>query len=120
MVDLLIGTLEKMGYPVKRQGSLLENEPYPESFFTFWNDDTTGQSHYNNEENVILWEYSVNFYSSNTKSVNTKLLEAKKLLTEAGFTVSGAGYDVASDEITHTGRGISVYYAQRTQEGQEE
>jgi hypothetical protein len=44
--------------------------------------------------------------------VITKLLEAKALLKEAGFIVSGAGYDVASDEDSHTGRGIEVLFRQ--------
>ena len=113
MEDLLISTLEALGYPVKLQGSMLPDEPYPDSFFTFWNDSADGQSFYSNTENIITWAYSVNFYSTNPLLVNSKLLEAKQLLKIAGFTVTGAGYDVASDEITHTGRGITVYYLQK-------
>lgn len=37
MEDLLIETLGKLGYPVMLQGSLLPEQPYPEHFFTFWN-----------------------------------------------------------------------------------
>ena len=110
--DLLIEVLEKFGYPVRLQGSLLADEPYPDHFFTFWNDATDGSGFYSNEENAILWEYSVNFYSIDPVLVNSKLLEAKKLLKAAGFTVSGAGYSVASDETTHTGRAITVLYRQ--------
>lgn len=113
MEDLLISVLETLGYPVKLQGSLLPDEPYPNSFFTFWNDSADGQSFYSNTEGAITWAYSVNFYSVDPLLVNTKLLEAKTLLKESGFTVTGAGYDVMSDEITHTGRGITVYYLQK-------
>ena len=113
MEDLLISTLEALGFPVRLQGSLLDNESYPDSFFTFWNDSADGTSFYSNTEGAILWEYSLNFYSTDPVLVNTKLLEAKELLKEVGFTISGAGYDIPSDEPTHTGRGISLLYRQK-------
>ena len=113
MEDLLISTLETLGYPVKLQGSLLPDESYPDSFFTFWNDSADAVSFYSNDEVVILWAYSLNFYSTDPVLVNTKLLEAKALLKGAGWVVSGAGYDVPSDEPTHTGRGISLLYRQK-------
>ena len=112
MEDLLISTLEQLTYPVKRQGSMLANESYPEHFFTFWNDSADGESFYSNTEGAIVWQYSLNFYSINPVLTNSKLLEAKKLLKAVGFIVTGAGYDVASDEDTHTGRGITVTYRQ--------
>lgn len=113
MVDLLIQTLESLGYPVRLQGSLLPDEPYPESFFTFWNDDSTGNMFYSNTEKAVEWSYSVNFYSTDPVLVTSKLLEAKALLREAGFIVSGSGHDVGSDEPTHTGRGIDIYYVEK-------
>lgn len=113
MEDLLISVLETLGYPVKLQGSLLSDESYPDSFFTYWNDSADGDSFYSNDEGAILWSYSLNFYSNDPLLVNTKLVEAKRLLRNAGFIVSGAGYDVPSDEATHTGRGISLLYRQK-------
>lgn len=112
MEDKLIELLETLGYPVFLQGSLLESEPYPDHFFTFWNDSSNGSSYYSNEETAIEWEYSLNFYSVDPILTNTKLLEAKKLLKANGWVVSGAGYSVMSDEPTHTGRGVSILYRQ--------
>lgn len=112
MEDNLITILSALGYPVFLQGSLLPDEPYPDSFFTFWNDSADGASYYSNTENTIVWGYSVNFYSNNPTLVNSKLLEAKTLLKANGWIVSGAGYSVMSDEQTHTGRGITALYRQ--------
>lgn len=110
MEDLLIELLETYGYPVYQQGSLSADEPYPDSFFTFWNNSAEGKAFYDNEENAILWDDNVYFYSSDPLLVNTKLLEVKQLLREHGFIVTGAGFPVPSDEVTHTGRGIGVTF----------
>ena len=119
MEDLLTSTLEVLGFPVRLQGSLLPRECYPDSFFTFWNDSADGTGFYSNTEGAILWAYSLNFYSTDPEKVSNmfKIIKdtptAKSLLKEAGFIVSGAGYDVLSDEPTHTGRGISLLYRQK-------
>lgn len=113
MEDLLIKTLEVLGYPVKLQGSMTPKELYPEHFFTYWNDSADGSSFFDNKEGAIVWAYSLNFYSTSPLLVNSTLLTAKVLLKEEGFTVTGAGYDVMSDEPTHTGRGITVLYRQK-------
>ena len=113
MEDLLIETLEKFGFPVKLQGSLLADEPYPDHFFTFC--DNGGTSHfYDNDETSIVYDYDVNFYSINPEWVYTKLREAKAALKKAGFIVSGDGYTIGSDETTHDGRGINVKYLKYT------
>lgn len=113
MKDLLIEILESFGYPVFLQGSLSKDEAYPESFFTFWNNDSYDRSHYNNETISYVWDFDVNFYSTDPTLVNTKLLDAKTKLKQQGFIVPGKGYDVASDEPTHTGRGINVLKEER-------
>lgn len=113
MKEILIELLESFGYPVFLQGSLSEDESYPESFFTFWNNNSYDNNHYDNEAASYTWDIDVNFYSIDPELVNTMLLEAKKLLKQNGFIVGGKGYDVASDEPTHTGRGINVLYFER-------
>lgn len=113
VVDNLITELNKLGYPVFKQGSLLPDEPYPDHFFTYWNNASDGDGYYSNNESAIIWNYSVNFYSVDELLVDSKLLEAKTLLKQAGFIVGGAGYDLASDEPTHTGRGIMALYREK-------
>lgn len=117
MVDvklLLINTLtEEFNLPVIQQGSMSMDEDYPESFFTFWNNTTTDAAFYDDTETETIWDFDLNFYSDDPTSVNTMLLEAKTLLKGVGFIVDGSGYDVMSDEKTHTGRGINLLFIER-------
>lgn len=102
--------LESFGYPVRLQGSLLPDEPYPDNFFTFWNNSSDGETFYDNDEKSIVYSYDVNFYSTNPELVYTVLRQTKKILKDNGFIVSGDGHSVVSDEPTHDGRGIDVMY----------
>lgn len=117
MVDvklLLINTLkDEYDLPVIQQGSMSMDDEYPESFFTFWNNTTTDAAFYDDTETETIWDFDLNFYSDNPTSVNTMLLEAKTLLKGVGFIVDGSGYDVMSDEKTHTGRGINLLFIER-------
>ena len=113
MEDLLISTLEAFGYPVMLQGSLLPNEPYPDNFFTFWNNGSSAGTHYANAAASVIYRYEVNFYSNNPANVYDVLRAAIAKLRAAGFIISGDGYSVASDEPTHDGRGVDVEYLRR-------
>lgn len=110
MEDLLIETLETFGYPVRLQGSLLEDEPYPDNFFTFWDNGSSGESYYDNGEVSTLFHYDVNFYSVDSALVYIRMREAKRVLEASGFLVDGEGHTVMSDEKTHDGRGFDVLY----------
>ena len=113
MKEELISLLESFGYPVILQGSLGPSQEYPESFFTFWNSDSYDGSHYNNIAIKYIWDFDINFYSVDPTLVNTLLLQAIELLKNNGWIMSGRGYDVPSDESTHTGRGINVLKIER-------
>ena len=108
MKTKLINVLSEFGYPVILQGSLDPDTKYPESFFTFWNNSSDDGSHYDNDAISFVWNFDVTFYSTDAEKVNTILLQARDLLKQNGFICSGRGYDVASDEVTHTGRGMNV------------
>ena len=59
MEDNLIEILESFGYPVYRQGSLSDDETYPGTFFTFWNNDSPDHAHYDNFEYGTVWDFSI-------------------------------------------------------------
>jgi hypothetical protein len=111
MVERLIGILAALGYPVYRQGSL--TEAYPATFITFWNPGTEGTAYYDNSAGAVIWDFIVSLYSTDPALVEAKLAEAADKLREAGFIASGKGFDVASDEVTHTGRAIDIQFIER-------
>lgn len=106
----LIDLLKSFGYPVKLQGSLTENESYPNSFFTIWNNETNDGDHYDNNPINYIWDFTIYFYSIDPLLVNTVLLNAKTLLKNNGWIIGGKGYDVPSDEPSHTGRAMDALY----------
>lgn len=112
MKQALVQTLSAYGYPVFLQGSLAATEPYPDSFFTFWNNSTRDFDTFDNEAIGYVWDFDVNFYSTDPELVNTTLAKVKADLKAAGWLISGVGYDIASDEPTHTGRGMNALIVQ--------
>lgn len=112
MEDTLITLLETLGYPVIRQGSLPPNQAYPDTFITFWNSTEDGQSFYDNETASIVYQYSVNVYSTAPDTAYSVLESARTALKSAGWIITQRGHDAASDEITHIGRGFEVSYLQ--------
>lgn len=114
MEDNLLEILSSFGYPVYRQGSMSNDEKYPETFFTFWNTDSPDHAHYDDCNYGTSWEFDVNVYSSNPSLTYSVLADARAALKQAGWIIPGKGYDVASDEATHTGRGMNALYLQIT------
>lgn len=110
MVDKLIELLESLGYPVFRQGSLAADEPYPDTFFTFWNNDDSEHSAYDNDTAIAAWNFSVNCYSTDPDKTYNLIDSARALVKGAGWIINTRGYDAPSDEYTHTGRGMVISY----------
>lgn len=109
MEDELIELLSSFTYPVMRQGSLAEDDAYPSSFFTFWNTDSPDHSHYDNKDYGTSWTFQVYFYSDDPELTYSVIADARALLKANGWVVPSRGFDVYSDEPTHTGRGLEVY-----------
>lgn len=110
MEDNLISLLESLGYPVMRQGSLGENQAYPDTFLTFWCNSDDGHSFYDDETVSAVSEYSVFCYSTSPSLAYSVLDSARALLKQNGWIITQRGADAASDEITHIGRQMSVQY----------
>ena len=113
MEDNLIELLETFGFPVIRQGSMSNNETYPPTFFTFWNNGEYEQKSYDNNTIAVIHDFDVNVYSDDPETVYNLLKQARTLLKNNGYQTPNRGHDLASDVDTHTGRGINVTYLQR-------
>ena len=114
VLDDLSDVLESFGYPVYLQGSVTDDdESYPESFFTYFNNDSDGLTYYDNAERRVFWDFDVNAYSTSPDTAQQMLLQARDALRARGYIVPGKGYDIISDEPTHMGRGINATYVER-------
>ena len=109
----LILILKTFGFPVYLQGSLAADEPYPDSFFTFWNNETYDRSHFDDEPSSFVWDFTVYFYSKDPDKVNTIILQLREKLRENEWIIDGKGYDTPVDEPTHTGRAIDCLYIEK-------
>ena len=108
VVGSLISLLESFTFPVFRQGSVTES--YPDNFFTFWESEEDGNSYYDNLTVDVYYQFSVYFYSTNPANTYSYIEQARSLLKQNGWTIKTRGYDVASGEQSHTGRGFDVIY----------
>lgn len=108
MEDELIAILETFKYPIYRQGSMSDEDEYPETFVTFWNTNSPDHSYYDNDDYGTEWTYNVVVYSSNP-SIAYSLLDSIRIALKAnGWICVGKGQDTESDEETHIGRIIEV------------
>lgn len=105
---MLITLLESFGFPVYRQGSVIE--AYDSNFFTFWEDEEEGNAYYDNLTVGVVYKYSVYFYSTDPDNTYSYIHQARDLLKQNGWTIDRRGYDVHSGEQTHTGRGLDAIY----------
>ena len=108
MVDELINLLSQFNYQVIRQGSLSSDSVYPDTFFTFWENEENGHSFYDNDEVSATYDFDVNVYSINPDLCYSLLDEARQLLKDNGWIITNRATDAYSDEITHIGRTMTV------------
>lgn len=102
MKDLLINTLETIcPNNVYLQGTL--TEAYPDNFITFWTSYTDDGSHYNNDVCSVNWNFDVIFYSNDPSLIASIPPQIIAALKQVGFIPQGKGYDIPSDEPSHTG-----------------
>ena len=96
MINKLQEMFESIGLPYYRQGSFVEGDSIPESFYTFWNTDSPDFMYYDNRPRRSDWVIDVYYYTKDPGTIYsgiTNLIEAAK---NHGFIASGNGKDIAS------------------------
>lgn len=109
MKQTLIELLSGLGYPVFLQGSLNPSDPYPDSFFTFWNFNNDDTAFYDNDTHREVWGFWVYFYSISPALVESVLEQARQILKNNGFILQGKATDISVDRPTHTGAMFTTY-----------
>lgn len=112
--DKLIELLETFGFPVYRQGSLAKNAPYPPTFFTFW-ENPENVTDYDNQTKFVIYDFNIYVYSNDPQTLADTLAAARTLLKQNDFIIVSRGFDVSSDEQTHTGKGFEVGFINQEQ-----
>ena len=110
--DALEALLESTGYPYFRQGSLAPDDPYPESFFTFWNVDTPEDSYFDNGPHAANWSWRGYFYTKDPAPLYSVMGDFLESARAAGFISQGRARDLSSDEPGTVGRTIQLTYKQ--------
>lgn len=110
MEEELINLLETLGYTAYRQGSIPKNQTYPDTFFTFWNNETIEHTAFDNNTSSITYDYDVNVYSTDMELCINLLEQARELLKANNWIIDTISYDMSSDEITHVGKGMRVLF----------
>lgn len=109
MKEQLITLLtEAFGFPIFLQGSLNPDEPYPESFFTFWVYSAPEAAFYDNEAGRAVWGFWLYFYSTDPALVESVPNTAKKLLKANGWIPQGKPTDATTARPTHTGMMLNL------------
>ena len=109
MKQTLTELLSGLGYPVFLQGSLNPSEPYPDSFFTFWNFNNDDTAFYDNDTHREVWGFWVYFYSISPALVESVPEQARQILKNNGFILQGKATDISVDRPTHTGAMLTTY-----------
>ena len=112
MEDELITLLETFKYPVIRQGSIPEDETYPSTFITFWCHSDTEVQAYDNQTFTAKSEFYLAAYSDAPATAYELAGQIRALLKANGWQMIDRGHDVASDQPTHIGRGLTVAFTQ--------
>ena len=85
------------------QGTLTDEEAYPQKFITFFVSDTSDLEFLDDALTASQWDFSVMFYSNNPVEVNTIPAQISSALKQAGFIPQGKGYDILCDNPAFTG-----------------
>jgi hypothetical protein len=109
-IKSLITLLESFNVPVYRQGSMEQEATYPDTFITWWNNNTPDHAHYDNAEYGSDLDFNVYVFSNDPEKTYSLLSEICTELMKNGWIPTSHGFDAASDEPTHTGRGIEAFY----------
>ena len=99
---------ELIDVPIYRQGSLAENEAYPdETFGTDWVRSDDLDDWYDNKPRKREITCDINIYSNDYDTMSQKIQKIRDDCIENDIITSDI-HDLASDDVDYTGQGVTV------------
>lgn len=99
---------ELIDVPIYRQGSLAEDEPYPdETFCTYWMRADDLEDWYDNKPRKRKIVCDINIYSNDYDTMSQKTQKIRDDCIENDIATSSI-HDLASDDVNYTGQGVTV------------
>lgn len=99
---------ELIDVPIYRQGSLAENEEYPdETFCTYWMRSDDLNDWYDNRPMKREIVCDINIYSNDYDTMSQKIQKIRDDCIKNDIVTSGI-HDLASDDANYTGQGVTV------------
>lgn len=104
----LVDILSSSGYEVYKQGTMLDTNTYPDSFYTYYNIDSE-ELYYDDESYAIVRHFTICFYTNDIKILQKEVDSMRKILKNNRFIVS-ADEDISPSDKSHYGLGFIAIY----------
>lgn len=110
VIEKLVKKIKELGYKIILQGTMGENEKYPEDgFFTYFY-DVSDEMYLDDNYSYTNWSFDLNYYTKDMKEAfDTHDLIRNELIKE-GFTLESRPRLVPSDEPDYVGTTANVRY----------
>ena len=110
MIDIY-ADLDELGINTYQQGSV----PYDmsDNYITVWNDSSIDNLNSDNRTNIIEYQFTVIYYTTDWENVYSKFEEIVSLLKSKNYIVNGMGFDIDSGIDEYMARCIEVRKLER-------
>lgn len=98
--------LAGVGFPVYQQGTA--PAALPDAFVTVWEDDSSDILHGDNKPRQLRQDWTLVFYTKDTKEIYSGLTSVIKFLKTKGYTINGQGYDFSGAWEGYDARAVDV------------
>ena len=99
---------ELIDVPIYLQGTLAEDEKYPdETFCTYWMRSDDLEDWYVTKPRKRMIVCDINIYSDDYDVMREKILKVRDDCIESDIITSSI-HDLASDDVNYTGQGVTV------------
>ena len=110
MIDIY-ADLKSTKLKAYQQGSVPSD--MPKSYITVWNDSSVDILNSDNGTNLIEYQFTIIYYTTDWKTIYSKFEEIVSLLKSKGYVISGMGFDIDSGIDEYMARCVEVRKIER-------